>query len=177
KCIKIADEAPQDLKYVGPVRQDSLYSMWIMPVANGFVHWSSESDGIAAICGGDIFIFCDSASVALGLRYLARDIFTRITIGPKITTRILVLRDYEKSGILVVGCFRSNIRRAWSKFNQEQLDNSSKPREFKSCLFALCFHALVVGRKRFGPQGWSRAYPFNDGDLTICGSVLNNYLE
>ncbi|KAF4714129.1 Dynein heavy chain 11, axonemal, partial [Perkinsus olseni] len=35
----------------------------------------------------------------------------------------------------------------------------------------------VVGRKRFGPQGWSRAYPFNDGDLTICGSVLNNYLE
>ncbi|KAF4733564.1 hypothetical protein FOZ62_017846 [Perkinsus olseni] len=73
---------------------------------------------------------------------------------------------------------KSNIRRAWSKFNQEQLDNSSKPREFKSCLFALCFfHALVVGRKRFGPQGWSRAYPFNDGDLTICGSVLNNYLE
>merc|ERR1711977_340221 len=45
-------------------------------------------------------------------------------------------------------------------------------------LFALCFfHSLIVGRKRFGPQGYSRNYPFNDGDLTICGAVLRNYLN
>jgi dynein heavy chain len=38
------------------------------------------------------------------------------------------------------------------------------------------FHSLIVGRKKFGSQGWSRNYNFNDGDLTICGDVLHNYL-
>ena len=73
---------------------------------------------------------------------------------------------------------KSNLRRSWTKFNQARIDQSSKPREYKACLFGLCFfHSLVIGRKRFGPQGWSRVYPFNDGDLTICASVLENYLE
>lgn len=39
------------------------------------------------------------------------------------------------------------------------------------------FHSLILGRKKFGAQGWSRAYSFNDGDLTICGDVLHNYLS
>ncbi len=34
----------------------------------------------------------------------------------------------------------------------------------------------MLGRKKFGSQGWSRNYNFNDGDLTICGDVLFNYL-
>jgi len=38
------------------------------------------------------------------------------------------------------------------------------------------FHSLILGRKKFGAQGWSRNYNFNDGDLTICGDVLHNYL-
>lgn len=50
--------------------------------------------------------------------------------------------------------------------------------EFKACLFALCFfHAQIIGRKKFGSQGWSRTYNFNDGDLTICADVLHNYLS
>jgi dynein heavy chain len=59
------------------------------------------------------------------------------------------------------------------------LDKSDKkPTEFKSCLFALCFfHSLMLGRKKFGTQGWSRVYNFNDGDLTICADVLFNYLS
>eukprot|EP00913_Durusdinium_trenchii_P012992 g12198.t1 len=32
-------------------------------------------------------------------------------------------------------------------------------------------------RIKFGAQGWSKKYPFNDGDLTICGQVLKNYLN
>lgn len=35
----------------------------------------------------------------------------------------------------------------------------------------------MSGRIKFGCQGWSKKYPFNDGDLTICGRVLNNYLN
>ena len=74
---------------------------------------------------------------------------------------------------------KANLRRAYAHFDQKFLDKSEKkPNEFKSCLFALCFfHSLVLGRKKFGAQGWSRIYNFNDGDLTICADVLFNYLS
>lgn len=39
------------------------------------------------------------------------------------------------------------------------------------------FHSLILGRKKFGSQGWSRNYNFNDGDLTICGDIIHNYLS
>jgi len=73
---------------------------------------------------------------------------------------------------------KSNLARAYSKFSQEDCDACLKPKEFKATLFALCFfHALISGRIKFGAQGWSKKYPFNDGDLTICGTVLRNYLN
>ena len=54
----------------------------------------------------------------------------------------------------------------------------SKENEFKSILFSLCyFHACIVERHKFAPQGWNRPYPFNTGDLTISVNVLYNYLE
>ena len=36
---------------------------------------------------------------------------------------------------------------------------------------------MVAERRKFGPQGWNRSYPFNTGDLTISINVLYNYLE
>lgn len=63
-------------------------------------------------------------------------------------------------------------------FVQEKLEICSRELEFKSILFALCyFHAVVQERRKFGPQGWNRSYPFNVGDLTISVNVLYNYLE
>jgi len=35
----------------------------------------------------------------------------------------------------------------------------------------------MLGRRRFGFQGWSRAYGFNMGDLKICADVLESYLN
>jgi len=74
---------------------------------------------------------------------------------------------------------KSNLRRCFSKFDDDHFEKakSHKLPEFKALLFGLCmFHSLIVGRKKFGSQGWSRNYNFNDGDLTICGDVLHNYL-
>ncbi|XP_030760043.1 dynein beta chain, ciliary-like isoform X2 [Sitophilus oryzae] len=72
----------------------------------------------------------------------------------------------------------ANLHKALDNFTQETLEMSSKEAEFKAILFALCyFHAVVAERRKFGPQGWNRNYPFNVGDLTISVSVLYNYLE
>ncbi|KAH0621501.1 hypothetical protein JD844_022871 [Phrynosoma platyrhinos] len=61
---------------------------------------------------------------------------------------------------------------------QNILDQCTREQEFKAILFSLCyFHACVAERRKFGPQGWNRRYPFNNGDLTISVSVLYNYLE
>ena len=58
------------------------------------------------------------------------------------------------------------------------MEMCAREAEFKSILFALCyFHAVVCERRKFGPQGWNRVYPFNTGDLTISCNVLYNYLE
>mmetsp|Transcript_10755 Transcript_10755/g.40251 ORF Transcript_10755/g.40251 Transcript_10755/m.40251 type:complete len:4525 (-) Transcript_10755:51-13625(-) len=73
---------------------------------------------------------------------------------------------------------KSNILRAFANFNQETLESCIKQNEFKTILFTLCFfHAIVLGRRKFGFQGWSTPYSFNMGDLTISADVLYNYLE
>jgi len=73
---------------------------------------------------------------------------------------------------------KSNILRGWANFSSERIEDCKKKNEFKACLFSLCwFHSIVLGRRRFGQQGWSRKYSFNTGDLTICANVLQMYLE
>jgi len=73
---------------------------------------------------------------------------------------------------------RSNLQRAWSCFSQEHLDACNHTSEYRRCLFGLCFfHAIILGRRRFGQQGWSRQYGFNTGDLKICADVLMSYMN
>lgn len=72
----------------------------------------------------------------------------------------------------------ANLHKALLNFNQDTLEMCARENEFKTILFALCyFHAVVSERRKFGPQGWNRSYPFNTGDLTISVNVLYNYLE
>ncbi len=73
---------------------------------------------------------------------------------------------------------RSNLARSWAYFSQDTIDSCSKPTEFKTCLLTLCFyHSIVLGRKKFGQQGWSKRYSFNQGDLTVCADVLLKYIS
>merc|ERR1719473_2509833 len=47
---------------------------------------------------------------------------------------------------------KANLRRAFSKFDQDNFDRakSHKEKEFKAILFGLCmFHSLILGRKKF----------------------------
>ncbi|XP_053327234.1 dynein axonemal heavy chain 11-like [Spea bombifrons] len=72
----------------------------------------------------------------------------------------------------------ANLHAALDNFDQNILDQCTREQEFKSILFSLCyFHACVAERRKFGPQGWNKQYPFNFGDLTISVNVLYNYLE
>ncbi|XP_039265498.2 dynein beta chain, ciliary-like [Styela clava] len=73
---------------------------------------------------------------------------------------------------------QANLHKSFDNFTQETLEMCAREIEFKSLLQSLCyFHAVVSERKKFGPQGWNRPYPFNVGDLTISVNVLYNYLE
>ena len=72
---------------------------------------------------------------------------------------------------------KSNLRRAWRQYSlrRESLPARSKPSS-RACLFTICFHSVILGRRKFGQQGWSRAYSFNTGDLSICADVCENYI-
>ncbi|XP_043921477.1 dynein axonemal heavy chain 11 [Protopterus annectens] len=73
---------------------------------------------------------------------------------------------------------QANLHSALYNFDQDTLEMCAREHEFKSILFSLCyFHACVAERRKFGPQGWNRRYPFNTGDLMISVDVLYNYLE
>jgi len=73
---------------------------------------------------------------------------------------------------------QANVHAAMDEFSQETLEMCAREVEFKKIWFSLCyFHAVVIERRKFGPMGWNRNYPFNRGDLTISVNVLYNYLE
>ena len=71
---------------------------------------------------------------------------------------------------------KDNVKRAVCHFDRdafESLDNPSR-----GVLFGLCyFHALMLGRKKFGPIGFNSDYQFSLQDLQSSFVVLRNYME
>jgi dynein heavy chain len=73
---------------------------------------------------------------------------------------------------------KSLFRSAYALFSQEDMDKSTRKVAHGPMLFALSFfHAIALGRRKFGKQGFSRSYEWNNGDLKVCGAILHNYLE
>jgi len=73
---------------------------------------------------------------------------------------------------------KANLKRAYLNFTEAIWESSTKASEFKTIIFSLCFfHSVACERRKFGPLGWNRGYPFNPGDLKDSIAVANNYLE
>ena len=69
------------------------------------------------------------------------------------------------------------MQRAAAQLSPNDFELAQHSPQMRTMVYALCtFHALVVGRHRFGRQGWNRSYSFTAGDLTICKDILINYL-
>lgn len=100
--------------------------------------------------------------------FLSSDPVKTIPIG--LLERSIKLTNEPPQGL------KPNMKRAWSTFNREEVDE--KDAKIKTILFALCyFHSVMLERRKFGPKGWNRGYPFSAGDLRDSAIVLNNYLE
>ena len=50
---------------------------------------------------------------------------------------------------------RANLKGTFTKLTDDGINKTSTPETFRRLLFGLSFyHALVIERKKFGPQGW-----------------------
>ena len=73
---------------------------------------------------------------------------------------------------------KPNLLKAMYRFDDAFYENCSKVAELRSIAFMICFfHAIILERKKFGPQGWNVKYDFNTGDLSGACLVAMNYLE
>ena len=60
---------------------------------------------------------------------------------------------------------KANLRTAYFKMDDVQLNATTKPEIYRKLLFGLrFFHAVVQERRKFGPLGWNVPYEFNDTD-------------
>ena len=73
--------------------------------------------------------------------------------GPR---RSVVSVRRGRDGVSFRAGLRANLKTVFLKMDDDKLNRTNKPADYRKLLFGLCFfHALIIERKKFGPLGWS----------------------
>lgn len=89
-----------------------------------------------------------------------------------------ILQNSTKITSEPVSGIKANLMRALALFNDDNMEQCQKDREFKALLVHLCvFHAIMAERMKFVPQGFNRVYNSNPSDLQICSKILFDSLD
>jgi len=73
---------------------------------------------------------------------------------------------------------KATLNQLFSQYGQKVLKECPRENEFKSLFYSLCFfHAVVLGRRKYGPLGWNCIYEWTKGDLDISRKQLNLFLS
>merc|ERR1711871_703994 len=73
---------------------------------------------------------------------------------------------------------RLSLQGSYRGIQPDWLEDSTKPRQFKKLVFALCFfHATGGERIKFGPLGWNIPYGFSVPDLFISLDQLKLFVD
>uniref|UniRef100_A0A8C3CZ11 Dynein axonemal heavy chain 1 n=1 Tax=Cairina moschata TaxID=8855 RepID=A0A8C3CZ11_CAIMO len=91
---------------------------------------------------------------------------------------VSILQNSSKVTIEPPRGVKANLLKSYSSFSDDFLTSCSKITVFKSLLLSLCFfHGNMLERRKFGPLGFNIPYEFTDGDLRICISQLEMFLN
>jgi len=100
--------------------------------------------------------------------FLDSDPSKSIPIG--LLEKCIKLTDDPPTGL------KANLKAGLRTIKEEEFDDYEPP--MKALVFGLCyFHAVMIERKKFGPQGFNMSYPFSIQDLTCSILILKNYRE
>jgi len=101
-----------------------------------------------------------------------------LTSEPSKSFPVFILQNGVKMTVEPPKGMRANLLGSYYSIEEEFLEGSARPAEFKKMLFALAFfHATVRERKKFGPLGWNIQYVFSGPDLKISMDQLRIFVD
>ncbi|CAM6094963.1 unnamed protein product [Calypogeia fissa] len=101
-----------------------------------------------------------------------------LTSMPSPDFPVAILQNGVKMTLEPPKGLRSNMVRSYLRYTDKQLNDCSKPEEWKKLVFASSlFHAVIQERRKFGPLGWNIRYDFTDGDLWMCQTQVRMFLN
>jgi dynein heavy chain len=109
---------------------------------------------------------------------ISKDFRLWLTSTPTPDFPISVLQNGIKMTMEPPKGLRNNLLKTYNNFDQKELDDCTKPDEFKRLLFGFSlFHAVILDRRKFGPIGWNIGYDFTSEDFTVCKRQLKMLLD